>query len=38
MSQLQILENVMLRLNADSDIEILPCEIFDIIAGVGLGG
>ena len=38
LSQLQILEDVMLRFNTNSDIDLLPCEIFDIIAGVGLGG
>jgi hypothetical protein len=29
---------MMVRINADSDVEILPCEVFDIIAGVGVGG
>jgi hypothetical protein len=38
LSQLQILEDVMLQFNTDSDDELAPCKVFDVISGVGVGG
>jgi hypothetical protein len=38
LSQLQILENVMHRFNTDSDVELVPSKVFDVISGVGVEG